>query len=95
MEQSYLNWLLQMNPSTLQITAISAQPVVASDSYTLEGYFKGVLIVGSFHAVEGTDGHQVWCCTAAASAADHTWNHDVNREPHSLLERYVCLTERT
>ena len=59
-EQSYLNWLVQMDPSTLQITALSAQPVVASDSFALDGYFKGVLIVGSFHVVDDpTDGQQV------------------------------------
>ena len=39
--------------------AISAQPVVASDTYALDGYFKGVLIVGSFHVVQEADGQQV------------------------------------
>ena len=55
---SYSNWLVQLNPGSLRLVAISRRPVLQSDSYKLEGYFEGVLIVGSFHVLD-VDGRQV------------------------------------
>lgn len=49
---SYQNWLVQLDPTTLQVIAISRKPVIESDAYQLEGYFEGVLIVGSYHILE-------------------------------------------
>ena len=55
---AYLNWLVQLDLTTLQVTAISSKPIIQSDSYEVEGYFEGVLIVGSYHVID-LDGQQV------------------------------------
>ena len=56
---SYANWALRLDADSLTITHISARPVIHSGSYSLGGYFKGVLIVGSFHEIWTPDGRQV------------------------------------
>lgn len=59
-KHSYANWALRLVPDTLAITHISTRPVIQSSDYAkLEGYFAGVLIVGSFHVVQAPDGQQV------------------------------------
>ena len=58
-KHEYHHWVLRLNAMSLAITHISAGPVIKSDDYQLEGYFKGALIVGSFHVVEEAAGQQV------------------------------------
>lgn len=58
MGRNYAHWLLRLDPDSLVITHISTEPVIQSRSYHLEGYFKGVLTVGSFHVIQH-EGEQV------------------------------------
>ena len=45
----YRHWLLRLNSQSLQVLHVSTAPVLQSSDYRLEGFFPGVLTVGSFH----------------------------------------------
>ena len=50
-QHSYSHWLVRLHPETLQVTHISAGPVLRSSWFALEGHVRGVLVVGSFHVL--------------------------------------------
>ena len=59
-QHAYSHWVLRLKPLIPAITHMSAGPVIQSSDYErLEGYFQGVLNVGSFRVFLAPNGQQV------------------------------------
>ena len=51
-KHGYANWGVRVNAATLQVTHISAGPILSSANFLVEDYFSGSLVVASYHIIK-------------------------------------------
>ena len=50
----YANWVVRLSAKTLKVTHISAGPVLNSDTFRVEGYVPGAVVVASYHIIKSS-----------------------------------------